>query len=114
MALRNPQTVSFDIETWAVISADGGRVAPTLSQEAETGRVSAMSEAIFRQKRRIAGEFVHNTSERVDSRRSIGFLPLLMARNEIVVTAFKRQEVNLDLIFLAMQRATADLVRLVA
>ena len=111
--LRLFQTTSSDIEASAIISVDGLSIASALPKDVEEDRVSAMSAAILSLGRRIASELGRGTVEQVYVKGPSGYVILMSAGDEAVLTALVTEKAKLGLIFLEMQRVADDLIKLV-
>ncbi|RMF38020.1 MAG: hypothetical protein D6759_01595 [Chloroflexi bacterium] len=111
--LRDLQAGTPDIEASAVVSVDGLIMASSLPAGVEEDRVSAMSAAMLSLGERIASELGRGTLNQVFIRGDNGFVILRAVGEEAVLTVLARRDAKLGLIFLDMDRAAADLERLV-
>lgn len=107
--LRQMQAASPDIESSAVVSADGLIIASALPNEVEEDRVSAMSAAMLSLGERISAELGRGSLEQVFIKGGEGYVILTAIGNDAVLTSLARQNSKLGLIFLEMQRAANDL-----
>jgi predicted regulator of Ras-like GTPase activity (Roadblock/LC7/MglB family) len=101
------------VEASAVVSVDGLIIASALPSGVEEDRVSAMSAAMLSLGERIASELGRGVLSPVYIRGDSGFVILMSAGEEAVLTALADQEARLGLIFLEMRRAADDLAKLV-
>ena len=111
--LRELQASSPDIEASAVVSVDGLPIASALPQGVEEDRVSAMSAAMLSLGERIATELGRGSLEQVFIKGEKGYVVLMSAGQDAVLTALARKPAKLGLIFLDMRRAVEDLVKLI-
>ena len=111
--LRELQASSPDIEASAVVSVDGLSIASALPQGVEEDRVSAMSAAMLSLGERIATELGRGSLEQVFIKGEKGYVVLMSAGQDAVLTALAREPAKLGLIFLDMRRAVEDLVKLI-
>jgi len=111
--LRLFQTTSSDIEASAIISVDGLSIASALPKDVEEDRVSAMSAAILSLGRRITSELGRGAVEQVYVKGPSGYVILMSAGDEAVLTALVTEKAKLGLIFLEMQKVADDLIKLV-
>lgn len=101
------------VEASAVVSVDGLIIASALPSGVEEDRVSAMSAAMLSLGERIASELGRGVLSQVYIRGDSGFVILMSAGEEAVLTALADQEARLGLVFLEMRRAADDLAKLV-
>jgi len=111
--LRELQASSPDIEASTVVSVDGLSIASALPQGVEEDRVSAMSAAMLSLGERIATELGRGSLEQVFIKGEKGYVVLMSAGQDAVLTALAREPAKLGLIFLDMRRAVKDLVKLI-
>jgi predicted regulator of Ras-like GTPase activity (Roadblock/LC7/MglB family) len=111
--LKELQASTPDVEASAVVSVDGLIIASALPADVEEDRVSAMSAAMLSLGERIAGELRRGTLEQIFVRGDHGYVILMAAGEEAVLTAMARPDAKLGLIFLDMRRAAQDIARLV-
>jgi len=110
--LRDLQASSMDVEASAVVSIDGLTIASALPVNMEEDRVSAMSAAMLSLGERIAGELGRGALDQVFIKGKSGFVVLMSAGEEAVLTVLAREQANIGLLFLDMRRATEDLINL--
>lgn len=111
--LKDLQGSTPDIEASAVVSVDGLIMASQLPQGIEEDRVSAMSAAMISLGERIAEELGRGEVEQVYIRGGAGYVILMWAGEEAVLTSLIRENARLGLIFLDMKRAADDLEKLI-
>lgn len=107
--LRDLRAASPDIEASAVVSVDGLIMASDLPATTEEDRVSAMSAAMLSLGERIASELGRGELDQVYIRGNNGYVFLMSAGQEAVLTVLARKDAKLGLVFLDMRRAAADL-----
>src|SRR3972149_456872 len=112
--LRTLQGNTPDVEASAVVSVDGLTMASSLPAGVEEDRVSAMSAAMLSLGERIAGELGRGTLDEVYIHGDEGYVLLMSAGSEAVLTVLAREQAKLGLILLEMRRAAVDLGKLVA
>jgi predicted regulator of Ras-like GTPase activity (Roadblock/LC7/MglB family) len=105
--LRAMQASSPDIEASAVVSVDGLTIASALPQNVEEDKVAAMSAAMLSLGERIAIELGRGSLEQVYIRGANGYVVLMAAGKESVLTALARENAKLGLLLMDMRR-TAD------
>ena len=103
-----------DVEASAVVSVDGLIIASSLPAAVEEDRVSAMSAAMLSLGERIAGELGRGGLDEVYIHGDTGYVLLMSAGSEAVLTVLAREQAKLGLILLEMRRAAEDLGKLVA
>ncbi len=107
--LRLLRTSSPDIEASAIVSVDGLTIASDLPADVEEDRVSAMSAAMLSLGERIAGELARGSLDQVYIHGADGYVLLMAAGNDAVLTALARKEAKLGLVFLDLRRASTDI-----
>jgi uncharacterized protein len=111
--LHNLSGMTADIEASAVVSSDGLVIASALPQDIEEDRVAAMSAAMLSLGERTSFELGRGALEQVFIRGEKGFVILMDAGQDSVLTAMVRSEAKLGLVFLEMKRAAAEIGKLV-
>lgn len=111
--LKELQASTPDIEASAIVSADGLVIASALPADVEEDRVSAMSAAMLSLGERIAAELRRGTLEQIFVRGDHGYVILMEAGEDAVLTAMARTDAKLGLVFLDMRRAAQDIAQLV-
>ena len=102
-----------DVEASAVVSADGLIVASDLPQGIEDDRVSAMSAAMLSLGERIATELKRGVLDQVYIHGENGYVVLMSAGEEAVLTVMARKEAKLGLILYDMKKAAADIAAMI-
>ena len=103
--LRELATSSSEVEGSVVTSLDGLPIASVLPQGVEEDRVSAMSAAMLSLGERTAQELRRGTLEQVLIRGAGGFVLMVQAGEEAVLTVLVREKAKLGLVFLDVKRA---------
>jgi predicted regulator of Ras-like GTPase activity (Roadblock/LC7/MglB family) len=111
--LRTLQGNTPDVEASAVVSVDGLTMAASLPAGVEEDRVSAMSAAMLSLGERIAGELGRGGLDEVYIHGNDGYVLLMAAGTDAVLTVLAREQAKLGLVLLEMRRATEDLMELV-
>ncbi len=111
--LRILQRSTPAIEASAVVSVDGLIIASALPQGVEDDRVSAMSAAMLTLGERISTELGRGSLSQVYVRGEKGYVILMSTGNDAVLTAICSADAKLGLVLLDMNRAAADLTRLI-
>jgi predicted regulator of Ras-like GTPase activity (Roadblock/LC7/MglB family) len=107
--LKDLQATSADIEATAVVSADGLVMASALPADVEEDRVAAMSAAMLSLGERTAGELGRGILNQVFIKGAEGYVILMHAGTEAVLTAMARADAKLGLIFLDMERTASEI-----
>jgi predicted regulator of Ras-like GTPase activity (Roadblock/LC7/MglB family) len=107
--LRTLRVASPDIEASAVVSVDGLTIASDLPHEVEEDRVSAMSAAMLSLGDRIAEELTRGSLDQVYIHGNNGYVLLMSAGSDAVLTALAQKDAKLGLVFLELRRAAADI-----
>ncbi|MGB8646936.1 MAG: roadblock/LC7 domain-containing protein [Anaerolineae bacterium] len=111
--LRGLRASSPDIEASAIVSVDGLTIASDLPATVEEDRVSAMSAAMLSLGERIAGELSRGSLDQVYIHGGGGYVLLMSAGNDAVLTALARKDAKLGLVFLDLKRAAQDIAAMV-
>ncbi len=111
--LRDMRASSPDIEASAVVSVDGLIVASDLPATTEEDRVSAMSAAMLSLGERISNELGRGTLDQVYIRGAEGYVFLMAAGGEAVLTVLARREAKLGLVLLDTRRAATDITKMI-
>lgn len=111
--LRDLQSRTPDIEASAVVSVDGLIMASSLPAGVEEDRVSAMSAAMLSLGERISSELGRGLLDDVYIHGNGGYVLLMSAGSEAVLTVLAREHAKLGLVMLEMRRASQDLEQLV-
>ncbi|MGB8648154.1 MAG: roadblock/LC7 domain-containing protein [Anaerolineae bacterium] len=111
--LRDMRSGTPDIEASAVVSVDGLILASDLPATVEEDRVSAMSAAMLSLGERIASELGRGELDQVYIRGDEGYVFLMAAGEEAVLTILARREAKLGLVMLDAKRAAIDIAAMV-
>lgn len=111
--LKDLESGTPDIEASAIVSVDGLIVASALPKDVEEDRVAAMSAAMLSLGERTAQELNRGNLDQVFIRGEKGYVLLISAGEDAVLTSLVRKEAKLGLIFLDMKRAVEDISKLV-
>jgi uncharacterized protein len=102
-----------DVEASAVVSSDGLIIASALPKDVEEDRVAAMSAAMLSLGERTSKELGRGILDQVFIKGEHGYVILMNAGTDAVLTAMVRQEAKLGLIFLDMKRAATEIGKLI-
>jgi predicted regulator of Ras-like GTPase activity (Roadblock/LC7/MglB family) len=97
------------VEASALVSADGLIVASDLPQDVEDDRVSAMSAAMLSLGERIATELGRGILDQVYIRGANGYVLLMSAGEQAVLTVLARKQAKLGLILYDMKKTACDI-----
>ena len=111
--LRELRSALSDVEASAVVSPDGLIVASDLPAEVEEDRVSAMSAAMLSLGAHIARELGRGELEEVYIRGAQGYVLLMAAGEDAVLTVLARSEARPDVILPGARRTATDIAALV-
>ena len=103
---------SPDIEASAVISVDGLTMAALLQKGMDEDRIGAMAAAMLSLGDRTAAELRRGDLEQVMIKGAEGYILLVHAGPDAVLTVIARKEAKLGLAFLDARRAAASLAGL--
>ncbi|MGJ0489943.1 MULTISPECIES: roadblock/LC7 domain-containing protein [Methylobacter] len=103
---------SADIEASGVISTDGLMMASVLPAGLDEDRVGAMSAAMLSLGDRTAQELTRGTLEQVLIKGAKGYVLMVYAGNESVLTVLAKPNAKLGLIFLDVKRAANSISEL--
>lgn len=104
---------SADIEASAVISIDGLMMAEMLPAGLDEDRVGAMSAAMLSLGDRTARELARGELEQVMVKGSRGYVLMVHAGQDAVLTVMTKANARLGLIFLDAKRAAESIAKLV-
>ena len=96
---------SADIEASALVSTDGLTIASALSQNIDEDRVAAMSAAMLSLGDRTSMELSRGELEQVMIKGDNGYILLIHAGEDAVLSVIVRKEAKLGLVFLEASRA---------
>jgi uncharacterized protein len=111
--LKELQKGTPDIEASAIVSVDGLIMASALPQDVEEDRVAAMSAAMLSLGERTAQELNRGKLDQVFIHGEEGYVLLMNAGEDAVLTTLVTRDAKLGLIFLDMKRAVDELEKLV-
>ncbi|WP_312262976.1 roadblock/LC7 domain-containing protein [Candidatus Igneacidithiobacillus taiwanensis] len=103
---------SADIEASAVISTDGLTIVSLLSSEMDEDRVGAMAAAMLSLGDRTSLELARGELEQVMIKGDHGYVLLVHAGSDAVLTVIARKEAKLGLVFLDAKRAANSITEL--
>ncbi len=107
--LKELEATTPDIEASAVVSVDGLMIASALPQDVEEDRVAAMSAAMLSLGERTASELARGELSEVYVKGETGYIILMSAGENAVLTALARKDAKLGLIFLDMKRTAEEI-----
>ena len=111
--LRDFRSSLPDVEASAIVSADGLIIASDLPAGVEEDRVSAMSAAMLSLGDRIANELRRGVLDQVYIHGENGYVVLMAAGEEAVLTVLARKEAKLGLILFDMKKAANDIAAMI-
>ncbi len=111
--LRDLRGILPDVQASAVVSTDGLIVASDLPNGVEDDRVSAMSAAMLSLGDRIAAELGRGLLDQVYIHGKEGYVVLMSAGEDAVLTVLARKEAKLGLILYDVRKAATDVQRLI-
>ncbi|SJM94540.1 roadblock/LC7 domain-containing protein [Crenothrix polyspora] len=103
---------SADIEASGVISTDGLMMASVLPAGLDEDRIGAMSAAMLSLGDRTAQELMRGNLEQVLIKGAKGYVLMVYAGDEAVLTVIAKQNSKLGLIFLDVKRAAESISEL--
>ncbi len=110
--LNELNSTSADIEASGVISTDGLMMASQLPAGLDEDRVGAMSAAMLSLGDRTAAELGRGDLDQVLIKGKEGYVLMVYAGSEAVVTVMAKANAKLGLIFLDVKRAAEQLAKL--
>ena len=111
--LEELKSSSADVEASALISSDGLMIASALQQGVDEDRVGAMSAALLSLGDRAARELARGTLESVQLKGERGYVMMVSAGREAVLTVLAKPSAKLGLLLLDVKRASEALSKLV-
>jgi len=111
--LKDLSGASPDIEASAIVSTDGLVIASALPNDVEEDRVAAMSAAMLSLGERTSKELMKGSLEEVFVKGQNGYILLMGAGEEAVLTALARKDAKLGLVFLDMKRAAEEIGKVI-
>ena len=107
--LKEFKLSAVGVEASAVVSTDGLIIASELPRDVEDDRVAAMSAAMLSLGERTSQELMKGSLEQVFVKGQEGYILLMGAGKEAVLTALARKDAKLGLIFLDMKRTAGKI-----
>ncbi len=111
--LRKLSATSGEVEAAAIISTDGLVMASYVPEGIDDDRLGAMSAAMLSLGERAALELGRGELEQVLVKGKKGFIILVHAGPDAVLTVLTSQTARLGLIFLDVKRTAAEVARLI-
>ena len=111
--LKDLEATTPDIEASAVVSVDGLMIASALPRDVEEDRVAAMSAAMLSLGERTASELARGGLSEVYVKGETGYVILMAAGENAVLTALARKDAKLGLVFLDMKRTAEEIRKVV-
>ena len=109
--LSQLNSTSADIQASAVISTDGLMMASLLPAGLDQDRMGAMSAALLSLGARVARELERGTLEQVLVKGDNGYVLMMQAGQDAVLTVLASTQAKLGLIFLDAKRAAAAMAQ---
>lgn len=109
--LAQLNSTSADIQASAVISIDGLMMAALLPAGLDQDRMGAMSAALLSLGARVARELDRGTLEQVLVKGDNGYVLMLQAGDDAVLTVLASNQAKLGLIFLDARRAAQSMAQ---
>lgn len=110
--LKSLSTNTPDIEAAAVIDNDGLMIASSMPADIDDDSVAAMSAALLGLGERITKELARGSFELTMLRGNDGYTVLVRSGANAVLTVLAAKNAKLGLIFLDIQRSSAEISRL--
>jgi uncharacterized protein len=111
--LKELEAGTPDVEAGAIVSVDGLIMASALPQDVEEDRVAAMSAAMLSLGERTAQELNRGKLNQVFIRGEDGYVLLMNAGEDAVLTTLVRKDAKLGIVFLDMKRAVEEISKLI-
>lgn len=111
--LKDLNGTSTDIEASAVISVDGLAIATALQRGMDEDKIGAMAAAMLSLGDRTAQELARGDLEQVMIKGSAGFVILIYAGKEAVLSVITKKDAKLGLVFLDVKRAAQSIEELI-
>ena len=111
--LNDLTAASGDIEASAIVSTDGLMIASVLPAGTDEDRIGAMTAAMLSLGERTATELGRGNLEQVMVRGSKGYVVMLHAGEDAVLSVLARQQAKLGLIFLDARRAAEAIAQVI-
>jgi len=109
--LQQLNSSSADIQASAVISSDGLMMASMLPQGLDQDRVGAMGAALLSLGTRVAQELDRGAPEQVLVKGERGYVLMIQAGADAVLTVLASEQAKLGLVFLDAKRAAAAMAK---
>ncbi|MEJ2428345.1 MAG: roadblock/LC7 domain-containing protein [Deltaproteobacteria bacterium] len=110
--LKDLQASTPDVEASAVVSLDGLIIASALPADVEEDRMAAMSAAMLSLGERTSEELRKGKLNQVFIKGEDGYVVLMSAGNEAVLSVMARKDAKLGLLFLDMRRTAEHIGKL--
>jgi predicted regulator of Ras-like GTPase activity (Roadblock/LC7/MglB family) len=111
--LKDLEATTPDIEASAVVSVDGLMIASALPRDVEEDRVAAMSAAMLSLGERTASELARGDLSQVYVKGETGYVLLMAAGEDAVLTGLARKDAKLGLVFLDMKRTAEEVAKVI-
>ena len=111
--LKELEATTPDVEASAVVSTDGLIIASALPQDVEEDRVAAMSAAMLSLGERTSQELKRGSLEQVFVKGVNGYILMMGAGHEAVLTALARKDAKLGLVFLDIKRTAGEISKII-
>ena len=111
--LKELEATTPDVEASAVVSTDGLIIASALPQDVEEDRVAAMSAAMLSLGERTSQELKRGSLEQVFVKGVSGYILMMGAGEEAVLTALARKDAKLGLVFLDVKRTADEISKII-
>ena len=110
--LKDLQASTPDVEASAVVSLDGLIIASALPADVEEDRMAAMSAAMLSLGERTSEELHKGKLNQVFIKGEDGYVVLMSAGDEAVLSVMARKDAKLGLLFLDMRRTAEHIGKL--
>lgn len=111
--LNSLASSSADIEASAIVSSDGLLMASNFPADMDEDVMAAMAASLLTMGQRASEELGRGELDQVFVRGAQGFFIIMAAGSEGVLAAVCSKKAKLGLIFLDMQRAAAEVARII-
>lgn len=110
--IKNLSTTTPDVEAAAVLDNEGLMIASSLPQDVEEDAVAAMSAAMLGLGERIVSELGRGNFKQISLRGSDGYVIIVRAGPDAVLSILASSSAKLGLIFLDADRAAKEVAKL--
>ncbi len=110
--LKNLEVTTPDIGASAVVSVDGLMIVSALPQDMEKDRVATMSAAMLSLGKRTARELARGGLSEVYVKGESGYVVLMAAGENAVLTALARKDAKLGPVFLDMKKTAENVAKI--